>query len=125
MKQFSYIIALGFRVLIFALVFGSIILQPVVESLAVSEPQAFSWLDLEAENDSSEKETQEVEDSKEKKVELRFVNEEVASTEFVKKASIFGQQYLKSDVIIDTYFRRYIFYPLTNSPAHPHARTYA
>tara|TARA_B110000093_G_C12949887_1_gene402016 strand:- start:831 stop:1163 length:333 start_codon:yes stop_codon:yes gene_type:complete len=103
MKQFSNIIALGFRVLIFALVFGSIILQPVVESLAVSEPQAFSWLDLEAENDSSEKETQEVEDSKEKKVELRFVNEEVASTEFVKKVSIFGQQYLKSDVIIDTH----------------------
>ena len=103
MKQFSNIIALGFRVLIFALVFGSIILQPVVESLAVSEPQAFSWLDLEAENDPSEKETQEVEDSKEKKVELRFVNEEVASTEFVKKVSIFGQQYLKSDFIIDTH----------------------
>ena len=89
MKQFSYIIALGFRALIFALVFGSIILQPVVESLAVSEPQAFSWLDLEAENDSSEKETQEVEDSKEKKVELRFVNEEPASTVFVKKGLYF------------------------------------
>ena len=103
MKQFSNIIALGFRVLIFALVFGSIILQPVVESLAVSEPQAFSWLYLEAENDSSEKETKEVEDSKEKKVEIRFVYEEVATANFVKKASIFGQQYLKSDVIIDTH----------------------
>ena len=103
MKQFSYIIALGFRVLIFALVFGSIILQPVVESLAVSEPQAFSWLDLEAENDSSEKETQEIEDSKEKKVELRFVIEETTSRVFVKKESIYGKQYLKSEVTIDTH----------------------
>jgi len=103
MKQFSNIIALGFRALIFALVFGSIILQPVVESLAVSEPQAFSWLDLEADNDSSEKETQEVEDAKEKKVELRFVNEETTSRVFVKKESIYGKQYLKSEVTIDTH----------------------
>jgi len=103
MKQFSNIIALGFRVLIFALVFGSIILQPVVESLAVSEPQAFSWLDLETENDSSEKETQEIEDSKEKKVELRFVIEETTSRVFVKKESIYGKQYLKSEVTIDTH----------------------
>jgi len=103
MKQFSNIIALGFRALIFALVFGSIILQPVVESLAVSEPQAFSWLDLEADNDSSEKETQEVEDAKEKKVELRFVNEETTSRVFVKKESIYGKQHLKSEVTIDTH----------------------
>ena len=103
MKQFSYIIALGFRALIFALVFGSIILQPVVESLAVSEPQAFSWLELEADNDSSEKETQEVEDAKEKKVELRFVIEETTSRVFVKKESIYGKQYLKSEVTIDTH----------------------
>jgi len=103
MKQFSYIIALGFRVLIFALVFGSIVLQPVVESMAVSEPQVFSWLDLETENDSSEKETQEIEDTKEKKVELRFLNEETTSRGFVKKESIYGKQYLKSEVTIDTH----------------------
>ena len=103
MKQFSYIIALGFRVLIFALVFGSIILQPVVESMAASEPQAFSWLDLESETDSSEKETQEVKDSKDKKVELRFVIEETTSSVFIKKTSIYGQQYLKSEVTIDTH----------------------
>ena len=75
----------------------------MVESLAVSEPQAFSWLDLETENDSSEKETQEIEDSKEKKVELRFVNEETTSRVFVKKESIYGKQYLKSEVTIDTH----------------------
>ena len=103
MKQFFYMIALGFRVLFFALVFGSIILQPMVESMAVSEPEAFSWFDLEAENDSSEKETQELEDTKDKKVELRFINEEANSIDFLKKESIFGQQYLKSDVIIDTH----------------------
>lgn len=103
MKQFSYIIALGFRVLIFALVFGSIVLQPVVESMAASEPQAFSWLDLEAETDSSEKETQEVKDSKDKKVELRFVIEETTSSVFIKKTTIYGQQYLKSEVTIDTH----------------------
>ena len=56
MKQFSDIIATGFRLLIFSLVFSSIILQPVVESIVVSEPQAFSWLDIETENDSNEKE---------------------------------------------------------------------
>ena len=103
MKQFSYILAMGFRVLIFAMVFGSIILQPVVEALAVSEPQAFSWLDLEAENDTSEKETQELEDTKDKKVQLRFVNDEAASTVFIKKESIYGKQDLKYDVIIDTH----------------------
>ena len=103
MKQLPYIIALGFRVLIFALVFGSIILQPVVESMAVSEPQAFSWLDIEAENDTSEKENQEVEDSKNKKVELRLANEESTSTPFHKRVSIYGGQYLKSDVTIDTH----------------------
>ena len=103
MKQFSYIIALGFRVLIFALVFGSIILQPVVESMAASESQAFSWLDIEAETNSSEKESQELEDTKEKKVELRFVIEETASRALVKKASIHDKQYLKSEVTIDTH----------------------
>tara|TARA_B110000046_G_C12948403_1_gene379024 strand:+ start:363 stop:695 length:333 start_codon:yes stop_codon:yes gene_type:complete len=103
MKQLSYIIALGFRVLIFALVFGSIILQPVVESMAVSEPQAFSWLDIEAENDSSEKENQEVEDSKNKKVELRLLKEETPLSSYLKRGAIYGGQYLKSDITIDTH----------------------
>ena len=93
MKQFSILIALGFRVLMFALVFGSIILQPVVESMRVSDPQAFSWLDIEAENDSSEKEKQETEDEKNKKVELRFIYEEPTSSDVIKKASIFGMHF--------------------------------
>ena len=103
MKQLSYIIALGFRVLIFGLVFSSIVLQPVVESMAVSESQAFSWLDLEAEHDSSEKESQELEDSKDKKVELRLINEDLSLSTHHKRVAIYGGQYLKSDITIDTH----------------------
>ena len=103
MKQLSYIIALGFRVLIFGLVFSSIVLQPVVESMAVSESQAFSWLDMETESDSSEKEKQETEDEKNKKVELRFIYEEPTSSDVIKKASIFGMHFLKMDITIDTH----------------------
>ena len=103
MKQFSILIALGFRVLMFALVFGSIILQPVVESMRVSDPQAFSWLDIEAENDSSEKEKQETEDEKNKKVELRFEYEEPTSSDVIKRVSIFGMHFLKMDITIDTH----------------------
>lgn len=103
MKQFSIIIAFGFKVLIFALVFGSIILQPVVESMRDSDPQLFSWLDIEIENDSSEKEKKEIEDEKNKKVELRFITEESTESDFVKRVSIFGMHFLKMDVTIDTH----------------------
>ena len=103
MKQLSYIIALGFRVLIFGLVFSSIVLQPVVESMAVSESQAFSWLDMETESDSSEKENQEVEDSKDKKVEIRLTKEESPVNTYLKRGSIFGVHFLKMDITIDTH----------------------
>ena len=103
MKQLSYIISLGFRTLIFALVFGSIVLQPLVESMSVSESQVFSWLDLETENDTSEKETKELKDTKNKKVELRFVIEETAKDVSLKKPSIFWNDYLISEVTIDTH----------------------
>ncbi|MDB4183172.1 hypothetical protein N9672_02355 [Flavobacteriaceae bacterium] len=100
MKQLSYIIAKGFRILIFALVFGSIILQPVLESMTVVEPQAFSWLDLDAENDSSEKETKELEDTKDKKIEIRLMVGELRSNVFTKRVSFYGTKDLKIDVII-------------------------
>ena len=72
--------------------------------MAISEPQAFSWLDMEAEHDSSEKESQELEDSKDKKVELRLIHEEHCrfSTHH-KRVAIYGGQYLKSDITIDTH----------------------
>lgn len=103
MKHIAYIIALGFRVLIFALVFSSIILQPAIKSMAISEPQAFSWLDVEAEHDSSEKESQELEDSKDKKVELRLIHEDLSFSTHHKRVAIYGGQYLKSDITIDTH----------------------
>ena len=103
MKQLSYIISLGFRTLIFALVFGSIVLQPLVESMSVSESQVFSWLDLETENDTSEKETKELEDIKDKKVELRFAIEETVMVICLKKPSIFWSDFLIAEVTIDTH----------------------
>ena len=100
MKQLSYIIATAFRVLIFALVFGSILLQPVVESMTVVEPQAFSWLDLDTENDSSEKETKELEDTKDKKIEIRLTVGEMTSNVYTKRVSFYGTEDLKMDVTI-------------------------
>ena len=105
MKQFLFIISYGFRLLIFSLVFGSIVLQPMVESLYGSERQEFSWLDLDAENDSSKNEsheTQEFKEGKNKKVELQFINEEETKFRLVKKASIFGMYFSKKEVTIDT-----------------------
>jgi len=105
MKQLLFIISFGFRLLIFSLVFGSIILQPMVESLYGSERQAFSWLDLDTENDSSKKESQETKEfkeSKNKKVELQFINEEETMSRLVKKTSIFGLDFSKMEVTIDT-----------------------
>jgi hypothetical protein len=105
MKQLLFIISFGFRLLIFSLVFGSIILQPMVESLYGSERQAFSWLDLDTENDSSKKESQETKEfkeSKNKKVELQFINEEETMFKLEKKASIFGLDFSKMEVTIDT-----------------------
>ena len=103
MKQFSDIIATGFRLLIFSLVFSSIILQPVVESIVVSEPQAFSWLDIETENDSNEKENKELEDTKDKKVDLRFLKEETTTRVFIQKKAVFWSHYSLLDVTIDTH----------------------
>ena len=106
MKQFSLIIFLGFRIFMFVLVFGSIILQPMVESLRVSESQAFSWLDLDTEKDSNKKdtqETQELKESKNKKVELQFFNEENILLYLENKASIFGMHFSKMEVTIATH----------------------
>lgn len=100
MKQLSYIISTGFRVLIFALVFGSILLQPVVESMTVVESQAFSWLDLEAENDSSKKETKELEDTKDKKIEIRLTVKEITSISYTKRVSFYETEGFKIDVTI-------------------------
>ena len=103
MKQVSYIIAMGIRVLIFGLVFSSIVLQPVIKSMVVSEPQAFSWLDVETGSDSSEKENQELEDSKDKKVEILLIREESSENTYLKRGSIFGVHFLKMDITIDTH----------------------
>ena len=105
MKHFLFIISYGFRVLIFSLVFGSIILQPMVESLYGSERHAFSWLDLDTENDSNKNESQETnefKESKNKKVELQFINEEETMSRLVKKTSIFGIDFSIIEVTIDT-----------------------
>jgi|TARA_B110001450_G_scaffold56093_1_gene52727 hypothetical protein len=101
MKNISQILALGFRTLIFVLVFSSIVLQPVVKSMSVIDPQAFSWLALDSEKDSSEKESQEVEDSKEKKVQLRLTLLDVGSIVFFQTASNYSLSYFKNDVTID------------------------
>jgi hypothetical protein len=90
----------------FAVLFASIILQPMVESLRDSEPQVFSWLDLDAEKDSNKKdtqETQELKESKNKKVELQFFNEEEILFQLVNKASIFGMYFSKMEVTIATH----------------------
>jgi hypothetical protein len=105
MKQLLFIISFGFRLLIFSLVFGSIILQPMLDSLYCSERHAFSWLDLDTENDSNKNESQETKEfkeSKNKKVELQFINEEETMFKLVKKASIFGLDFSKMEVTIDT-----------------------
>jgi len=101
MKNISQFLALGFRTLIFVLVFSSIVLQPVVKSMSVIDPQAFSWLDHDSEKDSSEKKSQEVEDSKEKKVQLRLTLLDVGSIVFFQTASNYRLSYLKNDVTID------------------------
>jgi len=103
MKQLIYIISSGFRGLIFALVFGSIIIQPVVESMRDSDLQGFSWIDIESENDSSEKENLENEDEKNQKVEFRFVSEYLTTSDIIKRTSIFGLHFLKMDITIDTH----------------------
>lgn len=103
MKQLIYFISSGFRGLIFTLVFGSIIAQPIVESMRDSDLQGFSWLDIESENDSSEKENQENEDEKNQKVEFRFVSEYLTTSDIIKRTSIFGLHFLKMDITIDTH----------------------
>ena len=106
MRQFSFIISIGFRTLMFVLVFGSIILQPMVESLRVSEAQAFSWLDLDAEKDPNKRdtqETQELKESKNKKVELQFFDEKEILFQLLNKASIFGLYFSKMEVTIATH----------------------
>lgn len=67
MKNISQILALGFRTLIFVLVFSSIVLQPVVKSMSVIDPQAFSWLDHDSEKDSSEKKVKKLKIQKKKR----------------------------------------------------------
>ena len=101
MKNISQILASGFRAFIFVLVFCSIVLQPVVESMSIIDPQAFSWLDYDHENDSSEKESQELEDAKEKKVQLRLTLLELGTFDFTQTVSNYRLSYLKNDVTID------------------------
>ena len=55
------------------------------------------------EHDSSEKESQELEDSKDKKVELRLIHEDLSLSTHHKRVAIYGGQYLKSDITIDTH----------------------
>ena len=101
MKNSFHILALGFRSLIFVLLFGSIILQPVLESMSVMDPQAFSWLDHDSENENNENESKEVEDSKEKKVQLRLTLLDLSSNCFCQTVSNYRLHYLKNDITID------------------------
>ena len=75
-------------------------MQPVVESMTAVEPQAFSWLDLDTENDSSEKESKELEDTKDKKIEIRLTVGEMTSNVYTKRVSFYGTEDLKMDVTI-------------------------
>ena len=54
MKNYYQIIAAGFKTLIFLLLFGSIILQPISKSISLMDPQAFSWLDYDSESENNE-----------------------------------------------------------------------
>lgn len=101
MKNSFHILALGFRSLIFVLLFGSIILQPVLESISVMDPQAFSWLDHDSENENNENDNKEVEDSKEKKVELRLTTVDFSSIHFNYTVPNYRLYFLKNNVTID------------------------
>jgi hypothetical protein len=101
MKKSLHILTIGFRTLIFVLLFGSIILQPTLKSISVMDPQAFSWLDHDSENENNENDNKEVEDSKEKKVELRLTSVDFSSIHFNYTVPNYRLYFLKNNVTID------------------------
>ena len=101
MKKSLHILTIGFRTLIFVLLFGSIILQPTLKSISVMDPQAFSWLDHDSENENNENDNKEFEDSKEKKVELRLTVIDFSSNSFIYKVFNYRLYFLKYNVTID------------------------
>lgn len=100
-KNFFNIVAIGFRTLIFVLLFGSIILQPTLKSISLMNPQSFSWLDHDSESENNENDIKEFEDSKEKKVELRLTPIDFSSNPFTCKVFNYRLYFLKYNVTID------------------------
>jgi hypothetical protein len=100
-KNYFNIVALGFKTLIFVLLFGSIILQPTLKSISLMDPQSFSWLDHDSESENNENDNKEFEDSKEKKVELRLTVIDFSSNSFIYKVFNYRLYFLKYNVTID------------------------
>ena len=100
-KNYFNIVALGFKTLIFVLLFGSIILQPTLKSISLMDPQSFSWLDHDSESENNENDNKEFEDSKEKKVELRLIAIDFSSNSFIYKVFNYRLYFLNYNVTID------------------------
>jgi hypothetical protein len=65
------------------------------------DPLAFSWLDHDSESENNENDNKEVDDSKEKKVELRLTMIDFSSVPFSYTVSNYRLYFLKNNITID------------------------
>ena len=102
MKRSNHRIKYLLRLIAFFSVVFTLLIQPMIQSFACFEEQDFELVDIDTEKDSNEKENQE-EDSKDKKIELQCLSSYYDANLFIKKSSLFGEQYLKWDFTLETH----------------------
>ena len=82
------------RFIAFLVALFAMIIHPMINSLTFHDKSGYEFVDLDIQEDCSEKENQE-EENKEEKIKLQFVSSRHHSIVLTKKASTFGKQYPK------------------------------
>ena len=92
---------LVFRSIVFIIILGSIVMQPILQTQVLVEKQEFSFIDFGLDSDVGENESPEEDDNKDNKIELLLSSADHKGMHLFKKKFIFGRQYLLNDFALE------------------------
>lgn len=102
MKKSNHNITYILRLLAVVSIVCAMMIQPTIQSLAYLNNQDFELVEMDTEENSNEKESQE-EDSIDENTELELSSPHYNPNMLIKKSSIFGKQHLKWDFTLETH----------------------
>lgn len=89
---------------IFSIVFGSMVIRPIIESLELFQNSDHTWVEYALDENSSEQENSDEKDAENENEEIYFLNVMSSMSLYTHKQNTFIEQHAFFDIVLKTYF---------------------